>query len=205
MAEVVPGFSVEWYQDVVEVADRSPEPVRWFAAHFTEGSVVLLGLLLLAAAWRRFGGPARDRAATLVAPVAVLLAYGSSEWLKTVVDQERPCRGLTGLTIVAGHCPPSGDWSFPSNHATTAGALAAATVLLCPRLGWLAVPLALLAAASRTFVGVHYPHDVLAGVLLGALVVTALLLTLPGPVGRRLPPGRAPDGGARGFTGAGRR
>ncbi|MFN3983244.1 MAG: hypothetical protein ACK4SA_22940, partial [Caldilinea sp.] len=48
----VPGLSAEWYEDVVEFADRSPEPVRWFAAHFTEGSVLLLGLLLLVAAWR---------------------------------------------------------------------------------------------------------------------------------------------------------
>ncbi|WDZ86225.1 phosphatase PAP2 family protein [Micromonospora cathayae] len=194
----VPGFSAEWYTDVVEFADGSPEPVQWFAAHFTEGSVVLLGLLLMAAAWRYFRGApqaagigppsartTRHRAAALVAPVAVVLAYGLSEWFKTVVDQERPCRDLTDLVIVAGHCPPVGDWSFPSNHSTIAGALATGTVLLWPRLGLLAVPLALLAAASRVFVGVHYPHDVVGGVLLGALVVTALVLPLTGLPQRR--------------------
>lgn len=182
----VPEVSVEWYRDVVELADRSPEPVRWFAAHFTEGSVVLLGLLLLLAAWRRLGGSPRDRARVLVAPVAVVLAYGLSELVKTVVDEERPCRNLVEVSIVAAECPPTGDWSFPSNHSTIAGALAAAVVLLWPRLGLLAVPLALLAAFSRTFVGVHYPHDVLAGVLLGALVTTALVLTLTGTVAHLL-------------------
>ncbi|BCL15114.1 phosphatase PAP2 family protein [Micromonospora sagamiensis] len=182
----VPRFSTEWYRDIVEFADRTPEPVQWFAAHFTEGSVVLLGLLFLLAAGRRFGGTSRDRAAALVAPVPVVLAYGLSEWIKTLVDQERPCRALTDLTIVAGHCPPTGDWSFPSNHSTIAGALAATILLLRPRLGLLAVPLALLAAFSRTFVGVHYPHDVVGGVLLGGLVGAALLVMLTGPLAHLL-------------------
>ncbi|MEV0327082.1 phosphatase PAP2 family protein [Micromonospora echinospora] len=186
LPEDVPQVSVEWYRDIVEFADRTPEPVQWFAAHFTEGSVVLLGLLFLLAAWRRFGGTSRDRAAALVAPVAVVLAYGLSEWIKTLFDQERPCRALADLAIVAGHCPPTGDWSFPSNHSTIAGALAATTLVLGLRLGLLAVPLALLAAFSRTFVGVHYPHDVVAGVLLGALVGTVLLMTLTGPVAHLL-------------------
>ena len=74
------------------------------------------------------------------------------------MDEDRPCRGAA--TILAGQCPPVGDWSFPSNHATIAGALATAVLLLSPRWGLLAAPLALLAALSRVFVGVHYPHDV---------------------------------------------
>ncbi|SCL38006.1 undecaprenyl-diphosphatase [Micromonospora pallida] len=199
----VPGFSEEWYRDIVEFAGRTPEPVRWFAAHFTEGSIVLLVLLFLLASGRRFGGTSRDRAATLVAPVAVVLAYGLSEWIKTLVDQERPCRALTDLVIVAGHCPPPGDWSFPSNHSTIAGALAATTLLLRPRLGLLAVPLALLAAFSRTFVGVHYPHDVVGGLLLGTLVGTVLLVTLSGPVAHLLDRRRTgPPAGTRTPTGA---
>ena len=89
--------------------------------------------------------------------------------LKSVVDEDRPCRTV-GRAIIAGTCPPPGDWSFPSNHATMAGALAVTTLLLSRRLGLVALPLAVLAAFSRVFVGVHYPHDVVAGVLLGALV-----------------------------------
>ena len=41
-------------------------------------------------------------------------------------------------------------------------------------------PLALLAALSRVFVGVHYPHDVLAGLLLG-VAVTLLAHPVGGP------------------------
>ncbi|MFC0507452.1 phosphatase PAP2 family protein [Micromonospora costi] len=176
----VPEISADWYQDIVDVAADSPQPVQWFAAHFTEGAILLLGALLLVAALVRLRGGPRDRAFALVSPVPVVLAYACSEWLKTVVDEDRPCRAAT-RAIIAGTCPPHGDWSFPSNHSTIAGALAVATLLLSRRLGLVALPLAALAAFSRTFVGVHYPHDVAAGVLLGAVVVLVLLPALARP------------------------
>lgn len=178
----VPQFSVDWYRDIVDFADGTPAPVQWFAGHFTEWSIILLGLLFVAAALPRLGAGPRSLALAVAAPVAVVLAYGGSELLKTVVDEERPCRTPADLVIVAGHCPPVGDWSFPSNHSTIAGALAAAILLLSPRLAWYTVPLAALAAFSRTFVGVHYPHDVVAGLLLGALVVTVGTPLLARPV-----------------------
>lgn len=43
------------------------------------------------------------------------------------------------------------------------------------------LPVAVLAAFSRVFVGVHYPHDVVAGFLLGALVAWVLLRLLTRP------------------------
>ncbi|RGC68977.1 Undecaprenyl-diphosphatase BcrC [Micromonospora sp. MW-13] len=178
----VPQFSVDWYRDIVDFADGTPAAVQWFAAHFTEWSIILLGLLFVVAALPRLGAGPRSLALAVAAPVAVVLAYGGSELLKTLVDEERPCRTPADLVIVAGHCPPVGDWSFPSNHSTIAGALAAAILLLSPRLAWYAVPLAVLAAFSRTFVGVHYPHDVVAGLLLGALVVTVGTPLLARPV-----------------------
>ena len=183
----VPDISVEWYRDIVDFADSTPQPVHWFATHFTEGAILLLGVLLVVAALTRvFGGDLRGRALALAAPVSVLLAYAGSEGIKTLVAEDRPCRSPADLVIVAGHCPPVGDWSFPSNHATIAGALAAATLLLHRRLGLVAVPLAVLAAVSRTFVGVHYPHDVAAGLLLGALVGTLVTPMAARPTGQVL-------------------
>ncbi|MEU8209158.1 phosphatase PAP2 family protein [Micromonospora sp. NPDC049044] len=181
----VPEISAEWYRDVVDAAASSPEPVQWFIGHATEGVILLLGaLLVLAALTRRSGGP-HDRALALVAPLPALLAYAGSEWLKTVVDEDRPCRTV-GRAIIAGTCPPPGDFSFPSNHATIAGALAVTTLLLSRRLGLVALPLAALAAFSRVFVGVHYPHDVIAGVLLGALVAVVAMPLLARPAAEAL-------------------
>jgi len=57
--------------------------------------------------------------------------------------------------------------SFPSGHATTAGTMIVACICLFPRWGWLMVLLALWVAISRTAIGVHYPSDVFAGLMLG--------------------------------------
>src|SRR5437899_1987864 len=110
----VPDISADWYHDIVQYADSTPQPVHWFATHFTEGAILLLGVLMvLAALTRLVGGDVRGRALALAAPVTVLLAYGASEGLKDLIAEDRPCRSPADLVIVAGHCPPVGDWSFP--------------------------------------------------------------------------------------------
>ncbi|WP_434742424.1 phosphatase PAP2 family protein [Micromonospora sp. SH-82] len=177
----VPDISTDLYQDVVEFADANPTAAQWFMVHFTEASIILLGLLLLFAAWRRLGGSPGDKALVLVVPATVVFAYGLSEGLKLVITQSRPCQVLTDVAIVASECPTVGDWSFPSNHSTIAGALAAGTYLLHRTLGWYALPIAAFSAFSRVYVGVHYPHDALVGVILGATVVLLLAPLLVTP------------------------
>ncbi len=72
--------------------------------------------------------------------------------------------------------PRSGGWSFPSDHATLAAGPAVGLAVLWPRLAAITLPLAGAVALLRVLVGVHYPHDVLAGALLGGAVVAAVLL-----------------------------
>ena len=143
----------------------------------SEGGLVLLAVLLAAAAWpARSRGP-RQVAATVLGGVGVVLALAVSEVVKVLAAQDRPCRTLADLAAVAP-CPPVGDWSLPSNHATLAAALAAALIWSVPRLWPLALSLAGLVAAARVGLGVHYPHDVVDGLVLGAVVVSASVLSL---------------------------
>ncbi|MFD3498909.1 phosphatase PAP2 family protein [Streptomyces sp. NPDC058676] len=102
-------------------------------------------------------------------------------------------------------CPPPGDWSFPSNHATIAGAAAVTLALVRRTALWLTAPLALLMASSRVFVGVHYPHDVAAGLALGAAVAFAVVGLCRGPAARSAAAMRAPTApaAARWSTGPG--
>ncbi len=58
--------------------------------------------------------------------------------------------------------------SFPSGHSTTSGALAMALALLFPRFYWLFLSLGVLIASSRSFIGVHFPSDVVMGLAIGA-------------------------------------
>jgi undecaprenyl-diphosphatase len=152
-----------WAQHAVEVV--------------SEGGLVLLALLVLVTGWRtRSRGPGAV-ATTLLGGLGVLLALVVSESIKVLVAQDRPCRTVPGLEAVAA-CPPIGDWSLPSNHATLAAALATAVVWSVPRLWPLAVSTALLVAASRVGLGVHQPHDVVDGLVLGALVGSAVIVLL---------------------------
>jgi len=60
-----------------------------------------------------------------------------------------------------------------------AGAAAAGLLLVTRRLlAWVGVLAALLISFSRLYVAAHYPHDVLAGLLLGAVVSVAGWLVL---------------------------
>jgi len=77
------------------------------------------------------------------------------------------------------------DFSFPSDHATAAGAVAVGLLFANRRWGIAACVLAVLMAFTRVYVGAHYPEDVLAGIALGGIVSTAGWFTVV-PVLRRL-------------------
>lgn len=110
-------------------------------------------------------------------------AYGTSEVVKLLATEERPCRVVDVATVLA--CPVPGDWSWPSNHSTIAGALAVAVLLVAPRLWPVVAPLALVIAGARVAAGVHYVHDVASGLALGILVTSVVALALHA-AGRRL-------------------
>ena len=61
-------------------------------------------------------------------------------------------------------------YSFPSGHTLHAVTFAIVAAIYFPSLSWLVGSFAALVALSRLVLGVHYPTDVLAGVILGALI-----------------------------------
>ncbi|GAA2147161.1 bifunctional phosphatase PAP2/diacylglycerol kinase family protein [Kitasatospora kazusensis] len=69
--------------------------------------------------------------------------------------------------------------SFPSGHSASAAAFATAVALESPLLGLAVAPVAAGVMASRVYVGVHYPGDVLAGAALGAGVAALTLRWWP--------------------------
>ncbi|MBT2528988.1 phosphatase PAP2 family protein [Streptomyces sp. ISL-99] len=162
--------STELYRDITDFAHTTPSWVRHLAEVWTEAGLLLFGVLFAVTWWRARDGDSRAVALAVLAPLVTAVAYVASELLKSVVDEERPCRAVANAAASLVPCPPTGDWSFPSNHATIAGAAAVALAVAWRRLIVLTVPMALLMGLSRVFVGVHYPRDVVAGLLLGAAV-----------------------------------
>jgi undecaprenyl-diphosphatase len=134
----------------------------------TKGAVwfaLAIGLLI--------GGSAHARSAALLASAALLLAEGLINWLlKPIIRRDRPYKhpGLARLLVSA-----PGPHSWPSAHAGSSAA--AATVLSVAYPLWSPVFLlvAFLIAYSRVYVGVHYPLDVLAGIVVGILAALAIL------------------------------
>jgi membrane-associated phospholipid phosphatase len=134
----------------------------------------------------------------LAATVSFLLATGLNALIKPLVDRERPPESI-GLDALIG-VPASA--SFPSGHAMTACATAAAVAVLAPRLRWPVLALAAAIALSRVYLGVHFWLDVLAGAALGlaigglaALAFKRLLRRVPVWPGRPRPASRRAPGG----------
>ncbi|MFF8275159.1 phosphatase PAP2 family protein [Streptomyces lateritius] len=175
-------LSDDLYLDITDFAHGTPHWFQWLAEVWTELGLLLFGVLFLAGWWRARTGGSDAMALALLAPLATAFGYVLSEALKSLVDEERPCRAVAGAPAPLVPCPPTGDWSFPSNHAAIAGAAAVALALSWRGIVRLTVPMALLMAFSRVFVGVHYPHDVTVGLLLGAAVAVIVLKTATRPV-----------------------
>jgi undecaprenyl-diphosphatase len=173
LASAATSVDGDLYTWITELAQRSPTALDSAVRLWSDYGLALFALLMLVSWWRsRSTDPARI-AMALCAPFVVVAAYAANDLVKSVFHEQRPCQTLHVVTVEA--CPALGDWSFPSNHAAIAAAAATAIWLTDRRLGAIAVPAALLMAASRVWIGVHYPHDVLIGLVTGALV--AWLLT----------------------------
>ncbi|PWK71793.1 undecaprenyl-diphosphatase [Streptomyces sp. CG 926] len=170
------------YRAITDFAHRTPSWVQSAFEIWTAYGLLLFGVLFVAVWWRSRGrGGARPVALAVLAPVATAVAYGASECVKYTVGEERPCRSVVGAAASLVPCPGPGDGSFPSNHAALAGAAAVALTLAVRRLAAATAALALLMAFSRVFVGVHHPHDVVFGLLLGGSVAALTVLALSGP------------------------
>ncbi|MDV9201508.1 phosphatase PAP2 family protein, partial [Streptomyces sp. Wh19] len=145
--EVTGGASASAYRSVTGAVADAPSWAGPLLEAATDGTLVVLGLLL---AWVWWGavrrGDTRVSAGTVLTGIGTVLAYAVSEAVKLVVDEERPCRALHGIAETAAECPPPGDWSFPSNHATLAVGLAVGLAVLRPRLAAVTLPVGAAAA-----------------------------------------------------------
>lgn len=151
--------------------DGSPATrvARWITHTADAPAFLLLPVAVLA-----LGGP-NPTAAVAAAVVAFAIERPLYLFLKDTLRRPRP---FERLPAVRAHVAPPDRFSFPSGHTSAA-------VLACTLVGSLhpalVVPLAAWAAAvaaSRVWLGVHYPSDVVAGAALGALAARVALAVL---------------------------
>jgi undecaprenyl-diphosphatase len=117
-----------------------------------------------------FGGKPGRRIA-LAGLVALAIGFVSSAVIKEITMRPRPFAVLPDVSLLVG-TPHS--YALPSGHTTSAFAAASGAPLAAKKLlgrvpvwGWGMLALAATIAYSRLYVGVHWPTDVVAGVVLG--------------------------------------
>ena len=126
---------------------------------------VVLGVVML------FVRKTRATGIVLLASLTAVFLTGDL-LLKHVVNRARPFTVDTSIALLVK--APSGS-SFPSTHSCLA---AASTVVLFAKnklFGFIALVLTVCIAFSRLYLYVHYPTDVLAGLVLGVLCALLVL------------------------------
>lgn len=171
-----------WYRAITSFAHDT----GWLHAPmiaYTLVSIVLLAALALVAWWsaRSRRNPAAMAAVAWLG-LGTVLCVAAGLALKQVFEESRPCQAIHVATVQS--CPGASDYSFPSDHMTVAVALALGLWLVDRRLGILGLVLAAIEGFSRVYLGQHYPHDVLAAVVLSAVVMLVGWLILRGPLTR---------------------
>lgn len=110
----------------------------------------------------------KTRACGAAVIVSVLLTLLIGEYgIKNIVCRVRPCNVNLGIDMLVSR-PKS--YSFPSGH--TGAAFSAAVAIFCryKKAGVVAVIFALLVGFSRMYNYVHFPTDVLAGMIFGTIM-----------------------------------
>ena len=127
--------------------------------------IVLSLVLLVIRKTRRFG-----------TAMLLGLAIGAvvvNLWLKVVVARPRPYADINGFyyplwQMMGSHT--ESDYSFPSGHTNAAFACMVPAFLLGKKSwSWLCLLFAFLMGVSRIYLVVHYPSDVLGGLIMGTL------------------------------------
>lgn len=150
-------------------AGTQPTPwVLWLASALALWGSWLCAAILVVALWRHRA----DRAYLFVVAAMAGATSMMSHAIALSLDVPRPFV----LGLAPSYIEHAGRGALPSTHAAVMFMVALA-FLLRPGLRGLGVPLLALAAATgwaRIYVGVHFPLDIVAGLLLAAVVAGAL-------------------------------
>ena len=145
---------------------------RLFVTVSRLGDGIFWYVLMLAFA---LSGPQGALVATQMA-VAGLAGTALYRQLKHRLLRERP---FISYSSIQSGTAPLDRYSFPSGHTLHAVSFTLIATTHVPELALLLVPFALLVAASRVVLGLHYPTDVLAGAAIGAAFARAVVSFWP--------------------------
>lgn len=105
--------------------------------------------------------------------------------LKDLIARPRPCHSDYVSQFLALDFPAEDGYSFPSGHVTAIACASFAFFLsFNKKISWIGFPFVILMGMARIYLLAHYPSDVIAGILVGAIsgvasfYITKLIYTL---------------------------
>jgi undecaprenyl-diphosphatase len=141
-------------------------PVLQFISYTTTFISIAIALMVLISAFIKKSKAIMKQFFIIVAVLIFVLIV--SQGLKALIFRERPFVTHPSIEKLS----EAGSSSFPSGHTLEAFALATALSLMFSRKK-IVIPVfiwAMLVAYSRMALGVHYPSDVLAGIIIGTFI-----------------------------------
>lgn len=116
---------------------------------------------------------------------ALLIALLATSLIASFVQRPRPFNTTPNPEApIMRLIPPPYNTSFPSGHTAAASAMAASLLYVNRRVGFMSVATVALVALGRILVGVHYPTDILGGLVVG-IAAFALVRWLHGAIRQR--------------------
>ena len=153
------GIEFEILYKIQELRNPILDSIMIVITRFGDGGIgwIVLGILLLCFKKTRKCG------------LVMLIAMGinfllGNLFLKTLIASLRPCQVDAGVRMLIS---TPGGYSFPSGHTLHAFTAATAIFLYYKKSGIAAFVFASLIAFSRMYLFVHYPTDILGGLILG--------------------------------------
>lgn len=150
---------LDWFQSIHN--DILTMLFRWITI-LGEGGILWIAIAL----FLLFRRKTRVIGVTMLLALVFTLLVGNLT-LKPLVARPRPCWRHPEIPLLIAN--PK-DFSFPSGHAMSSFAAAMALFMWNRRGGVLAVFAAAVMSATRMYFYVHYPTDILAGMLIGIVL-----------------------------------
>lgn len=89
--------------------------------------------------------------------------------LKNLVARPRPFELNPNIQLLI---PKPSEYSFPSGHTLSSTIAATIITLTNKKFGWVVIPLALIISFSRLYLQVHFPTDIIGGIVMGVIIGT---------------------------------
>ncbi|CAM3043754.1 bifunctional phosphatase PAP2/diacylglycerol kinase family protein [Skermania piniformis] len=163
----VHALDVALFQAIAQTESPALDRVMPLLTNAADYSKLWVGIAL---AMQNSGSRRTRRAATRGLITLGITSFAANQVTKRMSNRKRPELLPVPLARRSKRLPSSS--SFPSGHAATAAAFAAAVGLESPAIGFALSALAGAVGFSRIATGAHYPSDVIAGFALGAGIAT---------------------------------